>query len=213
MIDITEEFLVEYIQDRTVNWMLENGQPAASKWWSRFWTKQRGRCCLAHIGVGGTRSNSGTEGSVGAFKKGALQAHGLTNNQSLQTFVAATFMNVQSHCKEHRDKLLVSVDGVSSFQKLPCPDRECWMGITRFHPFAMALIDTQMVKPDWDDGMATLYSLHTKPWGHMELADRLVCYQEQYEYGTSSMMCAPACPMYSYGHRKDGSKGLTGREK
>ena len=98
--------------------------------------------------------NSRTEGSVGAFKKGTLLDHGLSNNQSMQTFVAAAFINVQAHSKEHRDKLLVSVDGVGSFQKLPCPDRECWMSINRLHPFAMALIDTKVLKPAWDDGMA-----------------------------------------------------------
>ena len=183
MINITEEYLVEYIQDRMVDWLLEMGQAGASKWWSRFWTGQRGRCCLAHIGVGGARANCGTEGSVGAFKKGTLRDYGLSVNQSVNTFVAATFIHVQAHSKEHRDKLLVSVDGVSSFQKLPCPDRECWVSITRLHPFAMALIDTLVDKPDWDKGIAKLYSLHTELGDHMELGDRLVCYQEQYEYG------------------------------
>ena len=47
MINITEVVLVNYIQERMVDRMVQNEQNDAGKWWSRFWTGRRGAVVVA----------------------------------------------------------------------------------------------------------------------------------------------------------------------
>ena len=134
--------MVEYLQDRMIDCMVENKQEAAEKWWSRFWTGQRGR-----------------------------------------------------------DKLLISVDGVSSFQKLPRPGRKRWEFLTKLHPYAMMEIKRHSIflAHGAEGSYGTFESL-----GLLSGAMVSVC---------SPTIFARMCRMDFCGQALSGSRGLIKTEK
>jgi len=116
---MTEMTAVQYMQQRCIEYLAENKEHEAQKWFTTYWTGDRGTWTRAHSGPGCANTNNAQESGWGR-KRSVIPRH-----YRYAEYMSTMLKYISDSAKDHHDKLLSEYDSID-FPEHPRLTREVW---------------------------------------------------------------------------------------
>ena len=116
---MTEKIPVKYMQDRCIQYLLDNNEPRAHKWFVNTWTGERGTWTGSHAGPGCANTNNAVESGWGRFRS-VIPRH-----YSYPEYMSTMLKHISDNTKDTHDALIQEYDSIE-FPDAPRLSREIW---------------------------------------------------------------------------------------
>jgi hypothetical protein len=116
---MTEELPVKYMQHRCIEYLRENNEEAALKWFESTWTGERGTWTRWHSGPGCANTNNAVESGWGRFRA-VIPRH-----YSYPEYMSTMIKHMSDNTKDAHDSMIRDFDSIS-FPEDPRFTREVW---------------------------------------------------------------------------------------
>jgi len=116
---MTEERPVKYMQNRCIEYLRENSEEAALKWFESTWTGERGTWTRMHAGPGCSNTNNAVESGWGRFRA-VIPRH-----YSYPEYMSTMLKHISDNTKDAHDSMIREFDSIS-FPEDPRFTREVW---------------------------------------------------------------------------------------
>jgi hypothetical protein len=116
---MTEKVAVKYMQDRCIQFLVDNNKERAHKWFVNTWTGERGTWTRAHSGPGRANTNNALESGWGRFRA-VIPRH-----YSYPVYMSIMLKHISDNSRDTHDAMISESESIA-FPDAPRLTKEIW---------------------------------------------------------------------------------------